>query len=558
MNRTKLSLALASCIALSAGCALIPSSLLPGNSSSVQTASQPGLSVSVGNPQQDAVATKLPAGMGAFRINVTWPTTSDRSTQAIPARTDRFVVTIQGIGITPEITHTITRNVASGTQTEQIMVPAGSSRIVTVKAQNANGAVLAEGSKSGIVIAEGKFTPVTVSISAVVGNIAGKILSEDTNAAVAGATIQVDGKNVKATTDAQGNFTLLDVPVGSATLTVSKEGFISSRLAGTVSVNAEQTTTLEAFKLPVAHWVRQLTGTMSNLYSVHFVDTMSGWAVGDDNHILYTGDGGKNWSEQFNKRFTSYSNLRLYSVRFRDALNGFAVGAESFYSDFRDSGATQPIILKTSNGGVTWSGGVAMDSGGFKESGYPLYDIFLLNPANIFLTGGSFSQYSSDNGVTWNHMGISGSKTFFVSANQGWRVRTDGLYYTNTGGNTWAILPTPSGIGKLLNVFFSDAMNGSVVTDSGTVIRTTDGGANWSVYGSAPSGTQLNNFRFNSQDFGYGVGTGVVYLTSDGGQTWKTQPLPDGPGTLLRDIHFVDATNGWVVGNGGKIYRYRD
>ncbi|GEM_PF-6023288 len=308
------------------------------------------------------------------------------------------------------------------------------------------------------------------------------------------------------------------------------------------------------------HWTRQLTGTAANLYSVHFVDENSGWAVGDGNHILATGDGGKTWTEQFNEiipeRYTG--RPRLFNVRFRDALNGWAVGAQTnnghaygenpFISDF----ATTPTLLTTNDAGLTWNAVLQN-----VLSGYPFYSVSLTGPSGIFVTGGSYSSSSSDNGATWVKKNFTGLTTFFLDANLGWQVRSNGLYYTNTGGANWAILPTPSGIGNLLNVFFTSATNGSAITDTGTVIRTGDGGANWTIHGSAPSGTKLNKFRFNTQNFGYGTANGgLVYLTTDGGSTWKKQGLADGSGTDLHDASFVDENNGWVVGDGGRIYRY--
>jgi photosystem II stability/assembly factor-like uncharacterized protein len=74
----------------------------------------------------------------------------------------------------------------------------------------------------------------------------------------------------------------------------------------------------------------------ANLYSVHFVDTSHGWAVGEDGVILVTVDGAKSWQLQ-----TSGTREILNSVHFVNPLRGWAVGQAG-------------VILATSDGGKSW------------------------------------------------------------------------------------------------------------------------------------------------------------------------------------------------------------
>ncbi|MCH7819095.1 MAG: T9SS type A sorting domain-containing protein [Candidatus Marinimicrobia bacterium] len=43
-------------------------------------------------------------------------------------------------------------------------------------------------------------------------------------------------------------------------------------------------------------WVKQLSGTETDLFSMSFIDTLTGWVLGKNNLILHTTDGGENWS----------------------------------------------------------------------------------------------------------------------------------------------------------------------------------------------------------------------------------------------------------------------
>ena len=45
-------------------------------------------------------------------------------------------------------------------------------------------------------------------------------------------------------------------------------------------------------------WINQFSGVTSNLNSVQFVNSQTGWCVGDSGKILFTSNGGDNWLMQ--------------------------------------------------------------------------------------------------------------------------------------------------------------------------------------------------------------------------------------------------------------------
>ena len=94
---------------------------------------------------------------------------------------------------------------------------------------------------------------------------------------------------------------------------------------------------------------------------------------------------------------------------------------------------------------------------------------------------------------------------------------------------------------------------GHAVGESGTLLVTTNGGANWTGQGALTLEHFLGvDFPVNAQT-GYAVGgKGVVLKTTNGGSSWVVQLS----GTLvdLLDVDFpVDTTVGWVVGRNGVI-----
>ncbi|HMA53943.1 MAG TPA: YCF48-related protein, partial [Acidobacteriota bacterium] len=88
---------------------------------------------------------------------------------------------------------------------------------------------------------------------------------------------------------------------------------------------------------------------------------------------------------------------------------------------------------------------------------------------------------------------------------------------------------------------------------NGTVLRTLDGGATWTIL-SVP-GAAATDFRdveaFGPDD---AVVMGIdrpatIFRTTDGGKTWSRTFADDSPGIFLDGLAFVDEKNGWAVGD---------
>jgi photosystem II stability/assembly factor-like uncharacterized protein len=97
---------------------------------------------------------------------------------------------------------------------------------------------------------------------------------------------------------------------------------------------------------------------------------------------------------------------------------------------------------------------------------------------------------------------------------------------------------------------------GYIVGFAGEILKTTDGGASWSVLQSASNRSPK---RFNSVFFtdvlrgGICGDNGVLWRTSDGGASW--QVVDNLPNVNFYDV-FVSNTEGWLVGKGGTIVKF--
>lgn len=109
---------------------------------------------------------------------------------------------------------------------------------------------------------------------------------------------------------------------------------------------------------------------------------------------------------------------------------------------------------------------------------------------------------------------------------------------------------------NLFAVDFIDELHGYVAGESGTVLRTSDGGRHWDAtyIGHAEL---IRRIDFVDANNGWAVGhRGSIFHTSDAGNHWE--PQYQVPNTYLRDVSFADASNGWVVGHGGGIWHTSD
>jgi gliding motility-associated-like protein len=138
----------------------------------------------------------------------------------------------------------------------------------------------------------------------------------------------------------------------------------------------------------------------------------------------------------------------------------------------------------------------------------------------------------------------------------GWAVGESGtILKTTDGGLTWSTpLPSKTTI-DLFAVQFIDATTGWAVGPDG-LLKSTDGGNSWVRQN--PPGPYLTNVLFISPSTGWLIGDkGLVMKTTDGGVTWVTYPKYL-TYRILRKIQFTDANTGWIIGNNRVIIKTTD
>ena len=303
-------------------------------------------------------------------------------------------------------------------------------------------------------------------------------------------------------------------------------------------------------------WMPQGSGVSSNLYDVSFVGNRDGWAVGDNGVILHTTNGGETWLSQ-----SSGVNRRLLKVAFTDVDNGLAAGD--------DGGGWNGIVLHTTNGGAVWTIEV--------DGGYGIVSALSVVNRNTCWAGDGYCDIfnTMDGGGSWNHYDLCSAAswpggtwiygTSFVDANHGWVVggnywqQTGSVVRTVDGGGSWSPVATISEGVNFWDVFFVDTMWGWICgspwpgTDPGKVYRSTDGGGSWTRVTIVPHG--VTQIRFCDRLHGIAVGLdGTAIYTATGGTDW--QNISIGTTNWIRGVHIEDPEHIWAVGDNGVIYEY--
>jgi len=126
---------------------------------------------------------------------------------------------------------------------------------------------------------------------------------------------------------------------------------------------------------------------------------------------------------------------------------------------------------------------------------------------------------------------------------------------TSNGGLNWTVTHYSGGVSSdLFAVFFIDQTTGWVAGSDGKILKTIDGGTSWSVT-TLVNVTNINGLFFLDSQNGWAVGNrvtsndqkGVILKTTDGGSNWTIDENTNA--NSLNAIHFYNANVGWAMGS---------
>jgi photosystem II stability/assembly factor-like uncharacterized protein len=292
-------------------------------------------------------------------------------------------------------------------------------------------------------------------------------------------------------------------------------------------------------------WYQQwLPGGFGDVQDIVFQDSLQGWIKSGSRYLLYTTNGGDNWS--VNQDFGD--SIILRNIQFINKDSAILCEVNSIY--------------KTINHGLNWTR--------FLFPGYPYnensaYWMHAINFDTIWIACGTgYNEprlyLTTNGGISWTlkfsqPMGLGEFvKIYFYNKNIGFCCRTNQVLKTTNGGNNWVEILAGEGY---TDIHFVDSLVGWKA--KGNVKKTINGGLNWinQVLPQTTGISSLEKFSFVNKDTVWGVGgnyqfpnyftRGIIYKSTNGGLNWGYQ-IPDTSYGITRYkyIYFVDKLIGWA------------
>jgi len=281
-----------------------------------------------------------------------------------------------------------------------------------------------------------------------------------------------------------------------------------------------------------ATWNSIRSGINDNLSFVNIVSRDSLLITTDNGTTYMTGDRGKTWT-------THSYNALLNCITFLNSMIGFA-------------GGTSAGILKTSDGGQTWT---------TINLNYTPSDITAIDFLNMD-TGFAFRDWGTmlithDGGNTWNSYSVNVAESpttiDFINPSVGFLAGPGGtLYRSKNGGVSWTMISPPNTFHDGYDIYslaFLSPDTGIAVGSMGQILKTTDSGQTWTAY--SPTYLPVSDVCFPSPATGYAANGSYILKTTDSGRTWNPLGLTTGTTygnySAFQYTHFSNPDTGYVI-----------
>lgn len=253
-------------------------------------------------------------------------------------------------------------------------------------------------------------------------------------------------------------------------------------------------------------------------------------------------------AQEWEKYFSGY-NYIYTALEFPENQSqiGYAAGGHVTWNG-------NGIVIKTTDGGDTWSSMWTGTNQGIEGMSFPSLD-------TGYVVG--FSGYvgrTTDGGQTWTSLSLGVSTTvvneiIFKDNNNGIAFPMGHpVRISNDAGNTWTVGGDPP-----VNVIAACHVSDNIYFAVGLsqIIKTDDGGLTWTTkYTQSPQ--ILTGIRFFDENNGYATGEDGIYVkTTDGGETWTKYTIASGF-PLWRDVAKVDDNTMYMVGTPEQIWKTTD
>jgi RHS repeat-associated protein len=271
--------------------------------------------------------------------------------------------------------------------------------------------------------------------------------------------------------------------------------------------------------------------SIPELYDIYASSSSVAYMVGADGRAYKTSNSGTGWALQ-----PTYERNDYHAVRFYTSSAGLIGG----------KGGT---VLKTTNGGTSFTRpSVSSDE--------TVLDIDYLSSTQVALSGSNgLLRLSSNGGTSWTPAGFvpEAGDLNAVAYISGSLIATTGSSGIIWNSNGSSLLRNKQMYTPVLRSVHFSGMQGIAAGEDGLVLRSEDGGTNWSLLApvSLPVADHFSSWRKGPQELFVTDDQGKLYYSANRGISWSSQTLA--AGKALRGIAFNGDNQGLVAGEDGTI-----
>ena len=303
-------------------------------------------------------------------------------------------------------------------------------------------------------------------------------------------------------------------------------------------------------------WEPVTTGLTGDLSHIYFTSETKGYVLDDAGTLNYTDDGGSTWTEIEHPLPSTNSVNGLYVWNKPEGDIIYMSGNDNSIS------GTNASLIRSDDSGANWTTQDIGHTNGFENF------IVCTDETNCHLVGGQTNQggmiaSTTTGGPIWNKTNMSEVAFFshadFPTRDVGYAVGLHGSFFSGTvykttdGGATWSNVAEP-GSNSITCINCMDVDNCVAGDGAGNVWKTTDGGTTWNM-ANAASATWINSVGFADASNGYMAYAGGILKTTDGGDNWTADNGFSGTESL-NEIQVIGHLGvGFAVGDAGTLYK---
>jgi photosystem II stability/assembly factor-like uncharacterized protein len=252
--------------------------------------------------------------------------------------------------------------------------------------------------------------------------------------------------------------------------------------------------------------------TTATIAASSFISDNEGWVADDAGILRYTSDGSQSFSQVASGKYFLF-------LAFVNATTGYGITTEG--------------LLKSTNGGFTWSAVTLPDAAGST--------MYFFDDITGLVAGKEAIHKTTNGGASWTTVvteGVSFVDLYFINSSTGIAAGFDdddrSIWRTTDSGSSWSNVFAAENY-FITSIWFTSENTGwaaGYYSELGRgklpiINRTTDGGLTWenvyiNEYPGDIKGESFLAIRFKNENEGIAIATfSENVITNDGGVTWK-------------------------------------